>query len=394
MSNRPFRQKNRTMWMGRFYENGARVTASLKTTDYQEACRILKDKEGDVAKGIPVGESIGERNAYTFEEATRAIVNDYRNKGRASTADVAGRIENHLAPVFGGKRMADITATMIADYTSARRKAKAERATVNRELAALRRMFRLGVLARRIHFRPHIEMLVEDNARQGFFERDDFNAICQHLPEWMQHVMRFAYCTGWRVQSEVARLEWREVDEDARVLRLSPQKAKNKRGRVFPYDVLRELAAVIDARAAVRDALRAKGIITPHVFCLDDGAAIFVESLRDEESDDEQMQPFLIKRCRTLWRDACAAAHVPGRLLHDFRRTAVRNLVRAAVPEKQAMTLTGHKTRSVFDRYDIVNEADLRVAVGKLDAASTQGPAHQPQARSSRRGVVSLSPRD
>ena len=120
---------------------------------------------------------------------------------------------------------------------------------------------------------------------------------------------------------------------------------------------------------------RATGRILPHVFHHDG-------------------QP--IKYLRRAWRSACKRAATVkhangvqevvrpvllGRVPHDFRRTAVRNLVRAGVPEHIAMKLTGHKTRSVFDRYDIVNERDLREGVSKLAALHATQPAR-------RRGTV------
>jgi integrase len=79
-----------------------------------------------------------------------------------------------------------------------------------------------------------------------------------------------------------------------------------------------------------------------------------------------------IKNFRKAWDTACTTAGCPDRIPHDFRRIAVRNLVRAGVPEKIAMGITGHKTRSVFDRYDIVDEADLRSALGQLATSGKQ----------------------
>jgi integrase len=80
---------------------------------------------------------------------------------------------------------------------------------------------------------------------------------------------------------------------------------------------------------------------------------------------------------RYALRDACRKAKVPHRLLHDCRRTAARNLIRAGVPERIAMLLTGHKTRAVFDRYNIVNEQELLTAGQRLAAyLADEKPKH------------------
>jgi len=258
-------------------------------------------------------------------------------------------------------KAAQIGETDIDDYIIQRREEGTSNASINRELAAVKRAFSLGIRKRIVADRPHIEMLKEDNVRTGFFELDQFLAILKHLPEVsggteirprIEPVIRFAYVTGWR-RSEILKLQWRQIDFEVRTVTLEVGTTKNKKGQVFPFT--EELDAVLRQQRARADALKENGIITPWVFFYTKGT--------------RKGRKFI--DFKNSWEAACKAAGVPGRLVHDFRRTAVRNLVRAGVPEGVAMKMTGHKTRSVFERYNIVSDNDIRTAADRLDAFAT-----------------------
>ena len=211
-------------------------------------------------------------------------------------------------------------------------------------------MFTLGIEDKKLLHRPKIPMLKERNARQGFFEADEFEAVCEHLPEDIRAVVTFGYCTGWRINSEVLPLEWRQVDFRAGVVCLERYTTKNDDGREFPFGAYPALRDLLQRQYELTRRLeKTRGEIIATVF-------------------HRNGQP--IGSFYGAWRSACAKAGYPGRIPHDLRRTAVRNLVRAGCSELVAMELTGHKTRSVFDRYSISSGDDRRQAVEQLaDAA-------------------------
>jgi integrase len=193
-------------------------------------------------------------------------------------------------------------------------------------------------------------MLRESNTRTGFLEADALAGVMAKLPAAIQPVIRFAAITGWRIASEVLPLEWRRVDFAAGEARLDAGTTKSGEGRVFPMtDALR---ALLEAQHAEHLRLRGEGRMVPWVF----------------HRDGERIVSFL-----RAWHTACRAAGCPGRIPHDLRRTAVRNLVRAGISERVAMRMTGHKTRSVFERYNIVSDGDLREAARKLDNVGAAG---------------------
>jgi len=348
------------VWWVRFRQHGKTIRQSTDTADERKARAFLREREGKVALNIPVSPQ-GDR--LTLEAAASMIRQDYTANGRKTAATLEFRLAHLLAHFGGAGRLGRLTTGAVETYKATRLAAKAAPATINNELAALRRMATLAHKHYGLVAPFGVEKFEERNARKGFFERDAFEAVCQHLRPELAALARAAYLTGWR-KSELRSRQWAHVDFMAGWLRLEPEETKNREGRMFPLTP--DLRAVLEAQQARGEAIQAAtGRIVPWVFCREDGAPV--------------------GDFKKAWATACVAAgffevragrepgtsrKIPTRLFHDFRRSAVRNLIRAGIPETTAMELTGHRTRAVFKRYAIVDEGMLREAGAKLAAAA------------------------
>ncbi len=246
--------------------------------------------------------------------------------------------------IFERVSVPQITTPRINKFIEYRLDEGASNATVNRELSALKRMLNLGAqqtppLVDRV---PHISMLEENNVRTGFFEHDEFLALRSCMPEYLKGFVTFGYKSGWRV-SEITGLKWSNVYLEKRVVCLEIGTTKNKEGRTIYLDD--ELLAIFDIQRKLQ---KIGGQIVPYVF--------------PNRNGDGKIKVF-----RRSWVSACKKAGIPNKIFHDLRRTAVRNMVRSGIPERVAMMISGHKTRSVFERYNIVSEEDLMMAARKQE---------------------------
>jgi integrase len=288
-----------------------------------------------------------------YDELADDLRRHYEIAGERDLKEADDRFKP-LAKFFTGRRVVDLDGAVINRYIERRQQEGVANGTINRELNVLSRMLRLGYEHQKVLRLPIFHPLKEADPRKGFFEPADFDAVRRQLRPDLQVAVTIAYTYGWRVQSEVLMLALSQVDLQAGTLRLEPGTTKNDDGRVVYLTP--ELQRVISEQMErVKQLSRRVERVVPHLFPHLTGRLA-----------GERIQDF-----RKAWETACTKAHVVGMIRHDFRRTAVRNLVNAGVPERVAQTMTGHKTRSVFDRYHIVSPADLKAAVLKLAGTTT-----------------------
>jgi integrase len=317
---------------------------ALGTTDLAEACRRAAAILGGVEDEGP-----------KLSELLTMVENDYRANGYRSAGNLSARIRT-IKAFFHDPLASEVTTSRCREYQAHRQKQGAANGTINVELAAVLRGFTLAKQDGKVSVVPSIPRLKVQNARKGFFEIAEAEAIIPHLPE---HLRAFAWCcyyTGWRPKSELLTREWKHVDFGAGRLRLEPYETKNGDGREFL--LYPDLRAVLEAQRARCDLLeRRLGAVLRWVFFNDHGGRI---RAYDEE-----------------WDAARKAAGLPNRIVYDFRRTAVRNLERADVPRSAAMAMVGHRTEAIYKRYAIVDEKMLREGANRLQKFH-EGQREQP----------------
>lgn len=334
------------IWWIKYYHRGKPYRESSHSTSKMVAKYLLAQREGEIVEGKTPG-LVYEKTK--FKDLRKLLLDNYELNKRKSIDRVRYSLK-HLEPFFSGYSGPEINSDSINQYILHRVNQGAANATINRELSALKRMLNLGREYSKIGTVPKITLLTEKNTRKGFFEHEEFLAVRDALPHYLKGFVTFAYKTGWRVD-EIINLTWAQVNRKQWYVRIEGDQTKNEEARTVYLD--KELQEVFKKQWQRRKTGKK---VTQYVF---------PNYLGNNKIGD----------FRTAWKSACKKTGV-NRMVHDFRRTASRNLIRAGIPEVVAMQITGHKTRSVFDRYNIVSDDDLQQAANKLEQHQNSTDGH------------------
>ena len=352
-----FRVKGTKNWKCQYYDaNGQQIRVTTGTPIKQEALAFLRRLMGDNDRGLV---SVTELKKITYGDLRAALISNYQEKGNSSLIQNDGGDESivglkALDDFFGfsadnpGVPFTKITTDRARQFAKQRMKEGVSTATVNRSLACLRRMLAIAHEESKIQHVPKIRFLKEPPARKGFLTEERFEALLNVLPTHLRPLILFLYWCGVRL-GEAQQIEWSQVNLDARIIRLEEDQTKNETARIVPLPpVLVNVLSAVEPKSG-------------RVF---DDTNLRVEWSKACELVGEGKRVKEVSKGGNIWY------RYDGLIVHDLRRSAVRNLINSGVPENVAMKISGHKTRAVFDRYHIVSTDDVtdamqRVAVAK-----------------------------
>jgi len=325
-------------WMWYYMPDGSIERKSTKTKNKSNARTIAKQKEKELVRNS------GIKGAYvTLRDLVQEVIDDYSFNKKKSLDKVKQRKKN-LFEFFGeDKKVNEIESHDINEYVKYRMEQAIQSSTINRELRLLNRGFTLLLDQKRITDKPKIKKLKENNIRTDFLEHWEYIKLLENASPHIVPIIKLAYKTGWRTE-EIIDMTWDMIDIDNGIITLPPgDYTKNEEGRVYYLD--NELIEIFRTMWSERRVLRKK---ISYVFL-------------------NKRKTGKMKSFKGAWKESCKRAGLERKHFHGFRRTAVRNMVRAGIPERVAMTISGHKTRSVFERYNITSLRDLQIASNKME---------------------------
>ena len=370
-----FLRKDSNIWSYQIYINGKRERGSTECRKKREAEAFVHKKLSEYSTGISAPSS----HKVTVEELMNDLLLRHKNDGNKSVGDDESRWKNHILPFFGHLRATQVTSDLIERYINERKRESTrstrppENATINRESALLKAAYNYGgeKTPPKVIRVPYFRMLEERNVRKGFVKDSEYIRLAEttakeetaKLRPWLRGMFESGWSYGWR-EDEIRRLRANQFDQMARIILLEPGETKNDVPRQTPPmdETIYQLICACTVGKSPED----------FIFTRDDGKPI--------------------KDFRVAWWKACVAAGVgkfvcskcgemakdkkclscggrreyKGLLFHDLRRTGVRNMIRNGISEKVAMIISGHKTRNVFDRYNITSYEDLAKAGDKI----------------------------
>ena len=299
---------------------------------------MLKRRQGEIVTGSFSG-LLPER--IRISQLLTEMLEDMKANGRRSYASADGGVRLHLNPFMGNVRVAEFSSNLIKSYKIKRQGERAANATINRELGLLKRGFNLAYRAEPplVAKVPYIARLPERNVRTGFLEHDQYRTLRDALPDYLKLIFVLGYHTGARL-GELRRITWPQVESHRIVL--YPGTTKNGDGRALP--IYGEMAGWIEMARETR-----KQFPKCLYLCQRDG------------------KPLGDSCAKKAWKTACKSVGLPELRFHDLRRSAVRNMDRAGVPRTVAMKVSGHKTESMFNRYNIVSERDVAEVKNRME---------------------------
>ncbi len=292
------------------------------------------------------------------------VISDQRTSRNRNVAAEVRRIENHLRPRFGNRRVRDFRVSDIKDYIQERRKENVTDSTINRELALIRRAFNLAFESEWIDYRVPVKMLRERPQRKEPFKEGEFDSFIKHLPDDVQRATLFQREAGWRMPSEVLPLEWNQIDFDNECVSLPPYSTKEdspEPRRIFFTSVMREL---LKSQREYVDAIqKQQRRIIRWVFPDASGDPLFFEFVDKEGVKQKKANAYFLK----CWELALKRSKISRKGTHNLRVTAAVERDSAGLSLEDNRRAGGWETNVMVDRYLNKTDEDAKAAARKID---------------------------